>query len=49
MCVVNKGLAMRKCKFDGLALVAWLAGKGWWMITFDLVQGYHHVMVELKM
>jgi hypothetical protein len=48
MHAVNKGLATRKCKFNSLASVAWLAGKGWWMITFDLAQGYHHMMVKPK-
>lgn len=46
MQAVNKGLAKQMCKFKGLSAVAQMARQGWWMLTFNLAQGYHHVMVE---
>ncbi|ELR13538.1 RNAdirected DNA polymerase subfamily protein [Acanthamoeba castellanii str. Neff] len=43
---INLGIAERRVRFEGLSSVARVAGRGWWMITFDLAQGYHHLLVE---
>jgi hypothetical protein len=43
---LNRCLVDRPCKFKSLKMLARLAGHKWWMITFDLAQGYHHVLVE---
>jgi hypothetical protein len=34
------------CKFKTLKTLARLAGWGWWMVTFNLAQGYHHVLMD---
>jgi hypothetical protein len=34
------------CKFKTLKMLAQLAGQGWWMVMFNLVQGYHHVLMD---
>jgi hypothetical protein len=43
---LNCCLVDRPCKFESLKMLAHLVGRKWWMITFDLAQGYHHVLVE---
>ncbi len=40
---LNSGLRDRPIRFENLTQVGRIAGKGWWMITMDLSQGYHHV------
>ncbi len=40
---VNSTLPARPCKFETLSTLARMAGKGWWCLTFDLAQGYHHI------
>jgi len=35
-----------RCKFELLATLIWLAGQGWWAITFYLAQGYHHISIH---
>lgn len=42
---LNQGLPDWQVRFEGLSTLARIAGKGWWMCTFDLAQGYHHVLM----
>lgn len=35
----------RSVRFEALSSLARLAGMGWWMVTFDLAQGYHHLLM----
>jgi len=42
---LNSVLEDRPCKYEGIGTLARMAGRGWWMITFDLAQGYHHVLM----
>ena len=37
---------MRQCKFEGLASITQLMEKDWWMCTFNLAQGYHHMAIK---
>jgi hypothetical protein len=43
---LNLCLAALRCKFESLATLIRLAGRGWWAITFDLAQGYHHISIH---
>jgi hypothetical protein len=43
---LNCGLVLRTVHFKGLASLAWMASTGWWLISFDLAQGYHHLLME---
>jgi hypothetical protein len=43
---LNLCLAALRCKFKSLATLIQLAGQGWWAITFDLTQGYHHISIH---
>jgi len=45
-CCLNLCLMVLRCKFELLATLIWLAGQGWWTITFDLAQGYHHISIH---
>jgi Reverse transcriptase (RNA-dependent DNA polymerase) len=40
---LNEVLEDRPCKFENISTLARMAGRGWWLLTFDLAQGYHHV------
>jgi hypothetical protein len=44
----NLNLSLVPClvQFEGLTTLAHLAGANWWMITFDLAQGYHHLLMD---
>jgi hypothetical protein len=42
----NKNFAKVKFKFEGLKTILELVKQGWWMITFDLREGYHQLMVH---
>jgi hypothetical protein len=46
LCDLNLGLVLRLVRFEGLTMLVRLAGANWWMITFDLVQGYHHLLMD---
>lgn len=43
---LNQGLSNMPVKFETLETLARLAGRGYWMITFDLMRGYHHVKIQ---
>ncbi len=43
---VNQFLRIEKFKYEGLALVPQMFGKGDYFCTFDLKSGYHHVDVH---
>jgi hypothetical protein len=43
---VNKGLMVKKTKFEHLQFVIPYIQKGDWMITFDIKEGYHHVKIH---
>jgi hypothetical protein len=43
---LNLCLAALHCKFKSLATLIWLARQGWWAITFNLAQGYHHISIH---
>ncbi len=45
-CCLNLVLAELHYKFGSLVTLVWLAGWGWWAITFDLAQGYHHISIH---
>lgn len=46
MQAINKVLVEWWCKFKGLASLSHITGKNWWMVTFDLAQGYHHMEIK---
>lgn len=43
---LNCGLVLRTVHFEGLASLAWMVSARWWLISFDLAQGYHHMLME---
>jgi hypothetical protein len=43
---LNLGLVLQMVHFKGLTSLAQMAGAGWWLITFNLAQGYHHLLME---
>jgi hypothetical protein len=45
-CWLNLVLGEICCKFELLLTLIRLAGRGWWAITFDLAQGYHHISIH---
>ena len=40
---LNVAVPDRPVKMETLSTLARMAGKEWWMVTFDLAQGYHHL------
>ena len=46
MRLLNTGLPSRKCRFEGIAVILQVVQRGWWFVTIDLPDGYHHVMME---
>jgi len=40
---LNKVLEDRPCKYKNISTLARMAGRGWWILTLNLAQGYHHV------
>lgn len=48
LCRLNIVLKTYYFKFKTLGTLARLVGRGWWMIMFNLVQGYYHIrMLEM--
>jgi hypothetical protein len=43
---LNCGLVPRTVHFKGLASLAQMASARWWLISFNLAQGYHHLLME---
>ena len=43
---LNLGLEDMPVKFEELDTLARIAGKGYWMLTFDLMRGYHYMKME---
>lgn len=43
---LNQGMEDMPVKFETLDTLARLAGRGFWMLTFDLMRGYHHVKMQ---
>ena len=46
MRLLNTDLPTRKCRFEGIAVILQVVQRGWWFVTIDLKDGYHHVMME---
>lgn len=42
----NSGLPKETCKYETFDSVLGMLGKGWFMVTLDLLDGYHHVEIE---
>lgn len=42
---LNAMMVDQTCKFEGIDQIIRNLGRGWWFITWDLAQGYHHVQM----
>lgn len=43
---LNRFLPIRPCRYEGLHTLLHYARPGWWMVSWDLKEGYFHVSIE---